>query len=414
VAFVLPRYVIAKPRKNGEIAYHFNVPSYYKKRGCSVVSEALGTDYVRACGPDGSGGKAAALNAAFDDWLRQHKGETADRRRAATGTVEWLIVQYFRDDAFKERVSERSRPDYHRVLGDLCERETRDGGRVGDLRIDSISPLAATKLYKWTVGVDPNTGKPVSDRLRHREGEKVVTYCKTAWKVVHGLYPEWFRDKTPNPWQHVTTLRRSKKKKAAHGRDIVYRFAKSAIEQGYPQAAAAAVICFEFLQRPENVLAGYATWAGYRGRDYPTHFRIEHNKTGAIVWHPLEDDGERLYPEAEAVIGALPRLGAGMILKQKPDGHVEPYTPLQMAKIVRRLRDRLEGVPFDFTLDSCRHGGMTELEEAGLSTGQGRSLSGHQTDRAYEGYAKETMVRALEATRKRIAYRRRSVGQPKI
>ena len=110
-------------------------------------------------------------------------------------------------------------------------------------------------------------------------------------------------------------------------------------------------------------------------------------------------------------IGSLPRLGVSMILKQKPDGLVEPYTPLQMAKIVRRLRDRLDGVPLDFTLDSCRHGGMTELEEAGLSTGQGRSLSGHQTDRAYEGYAKDTMVRALEATRKRIAYRRQAVGQ---
>ena len=51
-------------------------------------------------------------------------------------------------------------------------------------------------------------------------------------------------------------------------------------------------------------------------------------------------------------------------------------------------------VPATFTLDACRHGGMTELEEAELTDGQGRALSAHKS-RAYEGYAKRTMERAL-------------------
>jgi hypothetical protein len=78
-----------------------------------------------------------------------------------------------------------------------------------------------------------------------------------------------------------------------------------------------------------------------------------------------------------------------MILKQRQDGTTEPYTAMQMAKIVRKLRDRL-GLPETFTLDACRHGGMTELEEAELTDGQGRALSGHRTQRAYQGYAKRT------------------------
>ena len=45
---------------------------------------------------------------------------------------------------------------------------------------------------------------------------------------------------------------------------------------------------------------------------------------------------------------------------------------------------------------------MTELEEAELTDGQGRALSAHKS-RAYEGYAKRTMERALAATRKRHA-----------
>jgi hypothetical protein len=47
---------------------------------------------------------------------------------------------------------------------------------------------------------------------------------------------------------------------------------------------------------------------------------------------------------------------------------------------------------------------MTELEEAELTDGQGRALSGHHTKRAYEDYAKRTLERALPATRKRYAH----------
>ena len=75
-----------------------------------------------------------------------------------------------------------------------------------------------------------------------------------------------------------------------------------------------------------------------------------------------------------------------------------------MAKLVRRLRNEA-GLPSTFTLDACRHGGMTELEEAELTDGQGRALSGHRTQRAYTGYAKRTLERALPATRKRYAHR---------
>ena len=42
------------------------------------------------------------------------------------------------------------------------------------------------------------------------------------------------------------------------------------------------------------------------------------------------------------------------------------------------------GLPSTFTLDACRHGGMTELEEAELTDGQGRALSAHPS-KAYEG-----------------------------
>jgi hypothetical protein len=59
------------------------------------------------------------------------------------------------------------------------------------------------------------------------------------------------------------------------------------------------------------------------------------------------------------------------------------YSASGMAKLVRRIR-KLAKLPPTFTLDACRHGGMTELEDAELTDGQGRALSAHKS-RAYEG-----------------------------
>jgi hypothetical protein len=75
-----------------------------------------------------------------------------------------------------------------------------------------------------------------------------------------------------------------------------------------------------------------------------------------------------------------------------------------MEKIVQKMRKEL-GLTQKFTLDACRHGGLTELEEAELTDGQGRALSAHKSQQSYEGYAKRTMRRALAATRKRHAHR---------
>jgi hypothetical protein len=61
-----------------------------------------------------------------------------------------------------------------------------------------------------------------------------------------------------------------------------------------------------------------------------------------------------------------------------------PPTSGGFRKIIQQLRKEI-GLPLHFTLDACRHGGMTELEEAELTEGQGRALSGHKTAQAYRG-----------------------------
>jgi hypothetical protein len=397
----LPRFVIAKRLTSGATGFYFNIPTLYRKLGCAISNEPLGTDYIIACGENGDGGRAAALNALFDEWNAKRKGgQVSAGRLAAYGTVDWLFREYKQSKAYLEKVAPRSRPDYERTILLITDIVTKKGDRIGDRRIRAITPVSADKIYD-IICKGPRG-------LRPRQGEKAVALCRRAWRVVHRLHPSQFDRAVPNPWEGVTKRRRTKGKKAAVTREQVYAFAWGCIERGQPEAGAAAVICFEWLQRPENVLAGYLRWTDYRSKEWPNAVKIEHHKTGAVVWHPLEEQTEagivRFYEDAEAVLSRLPRRGVPMILRQVKQGITKPFSFSGMQKIVHTMRDKI-GLPSTFTLDACRHGGMTELEEAELTDGQGRALSAHKSQQAYERYAKRTMERALSATRKRYAHR---------
>lgn len=404
-----PRFVVAKQLPSGATAFYFNVPKYHLNKGCPNLNQALGTDYVVACGADGKGGRAAALNARFEEWQMVEAGiplESLDR----TGTVDWLFRTYKTSKAYLEKVSPRSRLDYERTMHLVADTVTNKGDRVGSRMIKSISPLGADKIYERIIGLIDGNGEP----RRLRQGEKAVKLCSKAWRVVQRLYPREFDRNNPDPWKGVTLKRRIKKTKAAVTREEVYKFAWGCIERGKPEPAAAAVICFEWLQRPENVLAGGIKWTDYRTNDKPGQIRIEHHKTGKFVLHPLEEwtDAGRVlfYEEAEKVLSHLPRRGIPMILREikplkcfsKDPVTYKPYSFTGFQKIVQTMRAQI-GLPSHFTLDACRHGGMTELEEAELTDGQGRALSAHSS-KAYDGYAKRTEKRALGATRKRFAY----------
>lgn len=402
----LPRFVIPKPVK-GQTRYYWNLPTLYRRLGCTIHKDhktALGADYDAACA------RAETLNGLFDDWDQIRLGEPPKPKiEIRIGTVDWLFRTYKTSIDWKNRVSARTAPDYENTMNLLADMVGQSGIRIGDRMVTSITPVLADKLYEKIRTTPTRKGKSA----RPRTAQKVVVLCRHAWRAVQRLHPAMFNEGPGwNPWAGVSMEKRRYATKPAATRDEVYAFAWGAIEAGHVQPAAAAVICFEWLQRPENVLAGYVTWSGYRSKDHPNQIRIEHHKTGEMVLHPLEEMIEidrvkqrvLFYEEAEEVLSHLPKLGTGLIMKPgRTEKHVaQPWDIHTMARHVRKLRELL-GLPATFTLDACRHGGMTELEEAELTDGQGRALSGHRS-KAYEGYAKRTEKRALAATRKRYAH----------
>jgi len=315
-----------------------------------------------------------------------------------------LFRQYKTEKAYTEKVSPRSRPDYERIMQMICDTVGKSGRRIGERQVSEVTPRAADKIYDKIVNGPSG--------LRLRQGEKVIGLCRKVWRIMRRLHPDLFDKKHPNPWDDFTLKSRIKTKKHAVARVEVYKFAWGCIKEGRPEPAAVAVICFEWLQRPENVVAGFLTWPDYRSKNWPNAIRIEHHKNKTLVWHPLEeivdDESVKFYAEAEDILSHLPKLGVSMIMRRiergEQRGQAKIWSYPGMEKVVQQMRKKIEGVSELFTLDACRHGGMTELEEAELTDGQGRALSGHKTAEAYRGYAKETMQRALAATRKRHAH----------
>src|SRR5262245_42467742 len=144
----LPRFVIAKSLASGATAFYFNVPTLYRKLGCTISNEPLGTDYTVACGDNGEGGRAAALNSLVDEWNAKRKGgQVSAGRVTAYGTVDWLFREYKQSKAYLEKVAPRSRPDYERTILLIIDIVTRKGDRIGDRHIRAITPVSADKIY---------------------------------------------------------------------------------------------------------------------------------------------------------------------------------------------------------------------------------------------------------------------------
>ena len=167
----LPRFVRAKVLANGSTAFYWDLTGHYRRLGCSIPCEPLGTDYVLACGTDGNGGRAAALNALFDEWRHINAGGVVDRI-ARFGTVDWLFREYKQTKAYLEKVSARSRRDYERTMLLVTDLVTRTGDRVGARKIKAIHPFQPTRFMNSLSPAlavhDPDKGKRSSVCVRGR------------------------------------------------------------------------------------------------------------------------------------------------------------------------------------------------------------------------------------------------------
>jgi hypothetical protein len=167
---------------------------------------------------------------------------------------------------------------------------TRMGYTAAHLPLPSITPAAVDRLYDRLQDGPRKSG-------RTRQADYAVDIARRAWKLIQRKHPNIVP--ASNPWTGIERVGKKSSKPAA-SRQEVYALAAALKEIGEPHLGAAALICFEWHQRPENVLGGTITWNDYRSHERSNHVRIYHRKNNVDILLPLQDTGGRLFCKRES------------------------------------------------------------------------------------------------------------------
>lgn len=383
----LPRYLRAKKLAKGGTAYFWERPSWAKPpaekfgRTCPVDSEALGTDLSTAIG------KADLLNAALDDWRTGVEGKPAE------GTVKALFAWYRSHPRYKE-ASFRTRQDYREMM-QIVEGVQLKTTVFGQRRAVEVNASHADTLYR---------------HLMKEKGQRVGGYCMQVCRRVWNEAIRAKKVKDPNPFAKMGIKMTAKKGNRANTRAEYDAFRAKAREQGYQSMATAAAISFELLRRVSDVF-GYINEPGDEERgffweDYQPGLEIamRQGKTGDAQVIPLRGDpdpdsdepeiherGPLLYPDLEAELARMKRGQGHMIINERTGRR---YTESEAIYRWRSIRDAA-GLPAGFTMTGFRHGGATELGDAGVF--DIRPVSGHRTLQQTATYNKATQQKARAA-----------------
>lgn len=408
----LPAYVRPAKLAGGKTGYYWELPHWARPKKdpetgklvpvvrhgqpCPVVPTALGTDLAQAIA------KGNNLNEAFRDWRKGTMG-----RVLVKGTVAWLFAWYREQPRFRKN-KPKTKKDYHRLMDAICAFEPKKGApELGKRAANKVDATVADRMYeKW-------------QERGIREASYAMQVCRLvwAWAVRH----QRTTGVTENPFLGMGLKSTAVKGNRATTRAEYDLYRATARAMGYQSMATAAALCFECCQRvsdafgyealqPEDQSGGperHILWSGYVPGE---HITLIQSKTGNPVLLPLtvEVAGEgggvervSLYPELEEELAAWRAIAPttdGRIIVEERSG--QPYKERRMSTVHRAICDEA-GLPKDMTFTGFRHGGITEIGDAGID--DTRAVSGHKTLEVTRIYNKANAEKA-----RRIAAARRA------
>lgn len=398
----LPRYVMRMRVKSG-LAYYFNPPSWARKAGCTLESEALGTDY------DAARERAErVLLPAFDAW--RSAGASSDKpvsAVAAPGTLDWMFAEYRSDRRYTQLdgKSKRNHENGFKLVGGYV---LKDGRRLGQARLTIINTAVTDKLYEELLPLKDDGGNVIGERLT--TVNHAMKSCRRAWNVVARRHP----GKLPvvNPFATMG-LRSSDKEAPTATFDDLVTFRAKAVEMGLPSLATGALIGWEWLQRETDIFATFDV-THYRPKERPNMVRIVDQKTKSEGWVPLFDDaGVPIYPELMAELDAIKkdRIGGLMLCRDWGNRGPWPTWPrpdepdfTHMGRKVKKTV-RAAGLRDELSFASFRHGGFTETGDAGLSDRQIMAQGRKKSAKTFPSYVKRTTDQIVTGTKMRRALR---------
>ena len=402
-ALPLPRYVERRWTKAGW-TYHFHVPTWAKRAGCPMHTEALGSDLDAAI-------KRAEtiLLPAFDAW-RSGDAKIASGTApaiAAVGTLDWVFAEYRADRRYTklDPKSKRNHENGFKLVGNYI---LKDKTRLGSRRPSLIDTSVTDALYEALLVVKDEDGNVIGER--RTTVNHAMKSCRRAWNICARRNP----GKLPlvNPFAQMG-LRSSDRETPTATFEELQAFRARAKELGLPSLATGALIGWEWLQREVDIFATFDV-AHYRPKERPDMVRVVHEKTKEESWIPLfTDNGAPVYPELMAELDAikLDRIGGLMLRRDwgergpwptwpKPDQPDFTHLSRKVKEVIRaaELRDELS-----FT--SFRHGGFTETGDAELTDREIMAQGRHKSVKVLPKYVKRTARQVTTGALKRRAVR---------
>jgi hypothetical protein len=402
-ALPLPRYVLRKPVKNGW-ALFFTIPTWARRQGCPIKSEALGIDYEAAVYR-----AETVLLPAFDSW---RSGGASDRvpKVAAEQTLDWLFAEYRGDRRFTnlDPKTKRLHESGMRLVGDFI---LKNGRRLGSMRLSAIDASVTDALYeKLLVVKETDTAGNVVERERRTTANHGMKTCRRAWNV--GLRKNPRKVPIHNPFAQMGLVSTKRETPTATYAEL-QTFRAKAVEMGLQSLATAALIAWEWLQREEAIFC-VLDITHYRPKEQPNAVHILDPKNDEEGWFPLFDDiGVPLFPELMAELDAIQRerIGGLMLCRDWGDRRPWPTWPqpgrpdlTHMSRKVKRVI-RAAGLRDELTFSSFRHGGFTETGDAELTDREIMAQGRHKSPKVLPRYVKRTMRQVQTGTKKRLALR---------
>lgn len=165
-ALPLPRYVQRKRLKTG-FGYFFNVPTWARRAGCPVRSEALGVDYQVAVAR-----AEHLLLPAFDSW---RSGGASDERSIAVtpDTLDWVIAEFKADRRFT-KLDPKTKRNHEVGFGLVGRYVLKDGRLLGSVRLALITTAITDAVYEKLLVV---TKKDDRGNIVERERRTTVNHA---------------------------------------------------------------------------------------------------------------------------------------------------------------------------------------------------------------------------------------------
>jgi hypothetical protein len=414
-ALKLPRYCRRKPLKNGLWAYFFEPPTWARKQGCQVTSEALGQDYTAAIER-----VEHVLLPAFDSW--RSRGLTDMVPASVTpGSFDWLVSVFKAHQKWKE-IDHKTQRLYEQGLSLFASHMLKDGTRAGSKQISDFTRGFADAVYaKLLVVEEKDADGNVVRRERRRFANAAMVACRRAWFV--GQRAEEKKVPAVNPFSRMGLKARAPgqavRETPTATWDELVLFRTVAIQRDYRSVATAALVSWEWLQREEHVFGAFEI-THYRPKERPNSVKIVHPKNGEEAWWPLFDnDGEALFPELMAELDEIKRTTVSGLVFRRDHLHRRSHTPLPWItekKDLRYLRNvvkeiiRAASLREELSFTSFRHGGFTEGADSDLTDAELRAAGRHRSSRQLPTYAKRTRKQLISGTKKRRDERTKAAG----